>query len=1149
MSRLLVSVSTICFLAALPLRAQRITASLGGTVQDPTGAVVPNATIRITNEATSNVVTETSDGQGHFLAPSLLPATYDVEIDATGFKHLLRKGITLDVDQSANLTFALEIGTPTESVQITGENPMLDTEDAEVGQVISGRNIVNLPLNQRNPFSLILLSPGVTGSIGNSFTGLQINVNGGRSGTTDVLLDGVPSAPPTDDYKALTIFPSVDAVQEFKVQTSNYSAEFGLSGGGIINVIYRSGSNEFHGSVYEFLRNSVMDANNFFSNRQGVPLASFKRSQFGVTVGGPVLIPKLYNGRNKTFFFADYEGLRQRSAATASGTVPTPAERGGDFSQDTTSSGAKITIYNPYPTTLAGSTYVRSPFAGNAIPSSMINPVAANVTKFYPLPNTVGTNGTQVNNWYAASVAPYNIDQGDIKIDQIISDRQRFSVRFSKRNPTSDPAIYFPSSIEIAQDAATNIQNAIGGAFDYTFSASPTYLVEFRWGVSRTIYEISTVSDGYDPTQLGFPSYITQTANALTFPGFEVSNYIGIGAGSQVSLGVLGMMTQSWSLANTKVFSRHTLKFGAEVRALTNNVDQEGRSTGDYSFSAALTQGPNALTSSSTSGDPFASFLLGLGGGTLTHNFKIIDTVSQYVAGYIQDDWKASSRLTLNLGLRYDLFNPRTERHDRMTFLDLTASSPLAGPSGLTNLMGGLGYVGANGNSRQQNVAYYKNFAPRIGLAYQAAKQVVIRSGFGLFYQDSPNEAAATVNQTGYRSDSTFYGTIDGVTPAYTLSNPFPQGFVPVTGSSLGLLTGVGTGIAAPYQSSPTPYSENWNFDVQYQLPHNWLIDTAYVGNHGVDLTYTGQINQLPDQDLALGSKLLTTVPNPVYGLITASGPLSGQTVQERYLLAPYPQFTSVQVVNAEGATSSYNALQLRLDKRFSNNLTMLLSFTGGKMLDDWSSNNTSNFNGDGTNQDAYNLRNDWSNSTADVSKRFVGSFVYSLPFGNKQRFGAHWNRFTDAILGGWQANGIFTAQTGTPLALTASNNANIFNPGERPNTNGQDAGLNGSVESRLNEFFNVSDFSQPATYTYGNVARTLPNIRGPGLRNLDFSLFKNFNITERWQLEFRAESFNAFNTPQFGNPNTSVTSSSFGVITTQANSPRQTQLALKILF
>jgi hypothetical protein len=393
-------------------------------------------------------------------------------------------------------------------------------------------------------------------------------------------------------------------------------------------------------------------------------------------------------------------------------------------------------------------------------------------------------------------------------------------------------------------------------------------------------------------------------------------------------------------------------------------------------------------------------------------------------------------------------------------------------------------------------------------------------------------------------------GTADGVTPYNYLSNPFPGGsFLPVSGNTLGLLTSVGTSIGAPQVWSPTPYSENWDFDLQYELPGKWMVDGAYVGSHGVDLTTTGNDNQLPASYMALGSQLLQTVPNPFYGLITTSGSLSGPTVQLRYLLAPFPQFTGVQVVNAEGATSLYNSLQLRLQKRFSQGLTLLVSYTASKMMDDASSNNTSNFNGTGTNQDAYNWRGDWSLSTADVSQRFVASFVYALPVGRDRRFGAHWNHFVDAVLGGWQTNGIVTLQRGTPVTLSASSVCQIFCSGERPNSNGQNAALSGSVVNRLNEYFNVADFSQPASYTFGDVTRTLPNIRAPGLENLDFSLFKNFLITERVRLEFRAETFNAFNTVQFGGPNGSVTSTSFGVITSQANAPRQNQLALKIVF
>jgi hypothetical protein len=1139
----------LVLLMALPVSAQRITASLGGTVRDPSGAAVPNTIVRVSNTGTTSTVEQKTDDGGRFLIPALPAGQYDITLSATGFKEVRRKGVTLDVNQDAQIDFTLEVGSAQERIEVTGEAPLLQTGSAEMGQVINNRNIVNLPLNQRNPFSLIMLAPGVTGSVDSTMTGLKFNVNGGRSGSTDVLLDGVPSTPPTDSFNALTIFPSVDAVQEFKVQTSNFSSEFGISGGGIINVIYKSGTNDLHGSVYEFLRNSVLDANNFFSNRSGTPLASFKRNQFGFSVGGPIVIPKVYNGHNKTFFFGSYEGLRQRTASTLTATVPTQAERGGDFSQIKTTNGTPITIYDPLTTTKVGANYLRTPFAGNVIPANRINPVSNKVLNYWPLPNTTGTNGTQNNNYFASGSSPYNVDQYDVKVDHIISDRQRLAVRISQRYPYSSPAALLPADIDIAQNASSVNQNGSGAAFDYTFALNPTYLMEFRYGVSRVVYNTSTFGDGFDPTTLGMPSYLHDDVNFLTFPGFGPAGYLAIGSGSQLSVGDLDMMSHAWSLANTKVFSRHTLKFGVEARLLINNSDQKGRATGDYSFGANFTTGPNALGASSTTGDGFGSFLLGLGSGTLTHNFKIISTNSRYWAGYIQDDWKISDRLTFNLGLRYDLFLPRTERHNRQNYMDLTSLSPLAGPSGIPNLTGGLAYVGVNGADKEQNYTNFTNFSPRFGFAYKAANRIVLRGGYGIFFTNQPTAAAATVGATGFRTDTTYFGTLDGYTPNNDISDPFPGGaFLPVTGSSLGLLTNVGQTISAPLRYSPSTYMQNWNFGVQYQLPGEWLLDVAYSGSRGVNLLWSPSYNQLPVSDLALGSQLLQNVNNPFYGLITGSSPLAGKQVQLRYLLAPYPQFTGVNWGYQPGASSAYHAVQVKVDKRFGNGLSLLLSFTGSKMMDDASSNN-GNFNGSGTSQDAYNRKSDWSLSTIDVSKRLVVSGVYELPFGRKRHWGNNWNRATNLFLGGWQANGIFTAQTGTPLALSASNVANIFNPGERPNNNGQSAALSGSVQDRLNQYFNTSVFSQPANYTLGNVARTLPDVRSPGLAGIDFSLFKNFAITERWSLEFRAESFNLTNTPQFSPPNTTVTSTSFGVISSQLNTPRQNQFALKLLF
>ncbi len=1148
----------IVLLALIAVRcsAQKITASLSGTVRDSSEAVVPGAQVRISNEDTGSVVQLATGQDGRFDAPALPAGRYDVAIQLTGFKRLDVKALVLDVDQSVDLPFVLQLGAASETVEVRADPPVLETDSSELGQVISNRSIVNLPLNQRNPFSLILLAPNVTGTVGSGMTGLQFNVNGGRSGTTDVLLDGVSSSPPTDSFNGLSIFPSVDAVQEFKVETNNYAAEFGLSGGGIINLIYKTGTNSFHGSVYEFLRNSVMDANNFFANRQGIPLASFKRSQFGASFGGPVLLGHLYNGRNRTFFFVDYEGLRQRTAANVLASVPTPAERNGDFSALKTASGQPITIYDPATTTLVGSTYIRQPFMGNTIPLNRRNAVAMAVSKYWPAPNLPGTGGGQINNWAASASAPYNINQYDIKLDQNLGDRQRLSFRISQRNPISEPTLFFPQASSAAQGSTSTVHNgaslsnnAIGGGVNYIFDKSPTDIIEFRYGVYRVVQKTGLISAGFDPTQLGFPGYIASTANALFFPGFEFQNYYSLGQGSDLTAGTLGMMSHTWILSNTKTRSGHTLKFGGEFRALIDNLNQTGRASGDFSFTPALTEGPNAQVASSTAGDDFASFLLGLGGGTVTHNFKIADTTSQYLGFYAQDDWKTTQTLTLNLGLRYELFVPRVERHNRDVYLNFTAPSPLAGPSGISNLQGGLEYVGVNGNPRTQFDMPFRNFSPRLGLAYALTRRAVLRAGYGIFYSISPTEAAGTISQTGYRTDSTYFGTIDGVTPANTLSNPYPTGFVPVTGSSVGLATATGTSISGPIRYTPTPYTQGYSAGVQYQLPKDWLVESTYTGSHGSQLLWNAGFNQLPISDLSLGSQLLQTVPNPFYGVITNAGPLSGPTVQKRYLMAPYPQFTGVAWGYQPGASSDYNAVIVRVEKRFVHDLGFLAAFTGGKSMDDSSSNNTGNFNGNGTQQDFYNRHGDWSLSTFDVSRRFVASLTYNLPFGHGRQLGAGWNTIENGFLGGWQMNGIFTWQNGNPLALSATNVANIFNPGERPNTTGQNASLGGSVETRLSHYFNTSVFSQPLPYTLGNVTRTLSDVRTPPLRNLDLSVFKNFHAGEHLTAEFRVEAFNAFNTPAFAGPNTTVSSSSFGVITAQANAPRQLQLGLKLLF
>jgi hypothetical protein len=1137
--------------------AQRITASLAGATRDSSSAIIPNAMVTVTNTGTQVSTTAKTDSEGQFQFSSLPPGPYAITVDANGFKRLVRSGLVLDVDQTAHLDLVLEIGSTSEIIEVNSAEPLLETQSSDSGQVINNKSIENLPLNQRNPFSLILLVPGVSGTVTSTFTGLQFNVNGGRAGTTDVLLDGVPSAPPTDGTNALTIFPSVDATQEFKVQTSNFSSQFGNTGGGVINVLYKSGTNNLHGSIYDYFRNSYLDANSFFSNQEGVALPSFKRNQFGFSLGGPVYIPKLYNGRNKTFFFVDYEGLRQATATPILTTVPTLAERAGDFSADTTSTGSPITIYDPTSTVASvspsGSTsYSRTAFFENKIDPSRFDPVAANILKYYPLPNQPGTFGR--NNYFVNSSAPYTINQYDIKVDEVISTRQRMSFRFSKRNPVSGFVPYLPAAIEVASPSTTSSQPSIGAGFDYSFAKSSTYIFELRAGVSHVYQNATAPSSGFDPTTLGFPSYLAAAAlatskSALTFPAIIPAGYVQIGTGNFGSIGSAGYLGDTFLINNTKIHGQHTLNFGGEFRILANNDNQVGEATGNYSFGTNFTQGPNALTASSTSGDGFASFLLGLGSGSVTHYFKVVDTISHYAAGYLQDDWTLLDNLTLNLGVRYDLFLPRTERYNRATYLDLNVISPL---TGIPGLKGGLEYPGVNGNPRTVTDTEYKNFSPRLGFAYHPINALVVRGAFGIFFTNNPNQAASTVQNTGYRTSTSYLGTIDGATPNNYLSNPFPGGsFTPVTGSSLGLFTGTGGGVSASIRRQPSPYTENYNLGIEYQMPRNWMIGISYVGNHGVQLPYNPTYNQLPDSDLALGGQLLTTVPNPLQGQVQVAGAISGSTIQKRYLLSPYPQFTSVGGIVVAGAISHYDSVQIRLEKRFSKDATLLLSYTGSKSLDDDSIGFAGNFGTNGTYQDASIplMQDSYSLSTFDVSRNLVVSGVYSLPFGHGEHFGGSWNRVIDTLLGGYQLNGILSLHNGNPLAFSANNVANILNPGERPNTNGQNASLGGRTESRLNRYFNTADFSQPATYTFGNESRTSGYLRAPGLRNIDLSIFKQFAVTNLIKTELRAEAFNAFNTPQFAAPDTGVSDSTFGVISSQANTPRQVQIALKVLF
>ncbi len=1112
--------------------AQSFTGSILGTVRDSSGAVVPNASVTVVNTGTNAKTTAQSDEHGIYIAPLLPPGSYSLEVSAAGFKKFVREGITLQVNQQAQVDVALAIGEVAESVVVTADVTQLETTTSTIGKVVDNRRIVNLPLNTRNVYSLVFLTPGVSGTVGNNYGEMRYSVNGARARMLDTLIDGVSAAHATvTGFSGISVFPSVDAIEEFKVMGANYSAEFGRSMGSVLNVVFKSGANQLHGSAYEFLRNSVLDANNFFDNTRGRQLASFRRSQFGGTLSGPIR-------RDKTFFLVAFEGLRERGFANRTFTVPTALERQGDFSQTRAQNGQVIQMFNPFTTRAnpGGSGFIRDPFSGNRIPAAMFDPVAVNAVKYYPQPNTPGNAVTNQNNYSQSGSAQSNITQHDYRVDQMISPSQRFFARYSTRLNESVPVVSFPRDLAIAEGRIIEEDHVHGAVADYTNTVNPSTIFNARLGFARTLYKYNNQGLGFVPSSLALPRDIDVAVDRQMFPRFSTGNYVDLGGGDHRYNAFMSYT----ALANvTKIVGKHNVKTGFEGRMLRVNV-WEASSNGVFNFSASMTQGPNPQAASATAGNGLASLLLGSGSsGQIIQGFKNVAVQSFYWAAYIQDDWRITPKLTLNLGLRWDIDTPRTERFDRMNYFDPFAPSPLA--SVFPGLTGGLVFVGRDGRPRHDSPYDTNNLAPRLGLAYQLTPKTVFRAGYAHLYGISHQAAHGTFGTQGFRRDHPWVTSLDGITPLNLLRNPFPDGFPPATGASAGLLTQVGASISAFVENTVAPWTRQMSVSIQHEFPAGILLDTAYVGTRGFQLFRNGEggrsINQLYPEAFALGSRLNELVDNPFFGRIT-SGVVAARQVRRGQLLRPFPQFDTVTPMFESGGSSFYHALQVTASKRYSHGLQFEGSYTWSKNIDDGESH-----------QNSYDIRSTRALAPIDLTHRFVIGYIYDLPFGRGRKFGGQWSRLLDVALGQWQFNGITTFQSGTPISISANNTAGLFNNQTRPNNNGRSAKLSGPVHKRLNRYFDTTVFGQPVPFTFGNAPARLPDIRVDGIRNFDLSLFKDFVLRERLKLQFRSEFLSAFNTPRFGGPNTSVTSASFGVISSQANAPRQIQFGLKLLW
>ncbi len=1139
----------ISFLPAL-VWAQSFTGTISGTVQDASGAVVPAASLALINTNTNERRAQPGNQDGSYLFALIPPGRYRLEAEASGFKKLVRSNLVVEVNQSLRIDVALEVGNAAESIQVTAETPLLQPNTSSLGQVVDNRKIVEFPLAGRNAFALISLTAGAQplGEFGNlparanAYAAGYFSMNGSQPLSNETLIDGVPANAATTNAPGLT--PSVDAIQEFKVQSGNFTAEFGRTGGGVVNLVFKSGTNQLHGTMYEFLRNSALDSNNFFNNRGGRRKARNALNQFGATAGGPLI-------HDRTFWFLSYEGLRDRRAISQTYTIPTPEQLQGDYTATLNPQGQAITIADPAttrPNPAAAGSFLRDLFPGNRIPANRIDPVAARVRTFWPQPNSGGTGPARVNNWTGAGVGPNIQDQFSVRMDHSLSDRHKVFGRFSWSNINRGGFDFFSNGAGWVNPGGSGLPidvNARNLSLDDTYTFTPTLLLNLRYGFVRQWVARDPPLAGLDLTTLGFPAEFNSQVGARALPSFMPNGFRAIQQRGTDNIR-RGDLTHSVQGNITKVTSRHNLKTGADYRSILLSEFEPVISQGQFFFDGRFTSS-DPLRILGNSGHSIASMLLGLPN---SGNIDIQPPISvnyRYFGGYIQDDFKVNQKLTLNLGVRYEVETGRSERYNRLSFFDTTAANPLGARVGIPDLRGGLRFVGVDGNGVRQKLTNRNNWGPRFGFAYQINSRTVVRGGYGLFFLPNTGDGAGPANANeGFTSVTQFVSSLDGgITPADRLSNPFPRGVVRGPGSSQGLLTQLGQNLTTVRYADRSAYSQAWNFNIQRELPGNFLFDIAYAANKGTSLPVNVEFNQLPDQYLSLGSQLLAQVPNPFREFV-AVGTLSQTTVARGQLLRPFPQFANVLHRDVRTGSSIYHSLQLKLEHRFSHGFSLLGAFTGAKQIGSPLSHAVVSDPGFQNN----NQRSlDRSLTGFDVARRVVLSGTWELPFGKGRPLLSAARGTLGLIVSGWQVNSIVTLQGGFPLGLTtASNQTNSFGGGSRPNNNGTSATLSGSDRSRLDRWFDTSVFSQPATFTFGNTARTLPDTRSPGITNVDFSITKVTRITERVSTQFRTEFFNGFNHPNFGSPGSALGNANFGVISS-ALDPRIIQLGLKVLF
>jgi len=1136
---LTLSAAALFFVVALvtPGAAQENRATIVGTITDQNGASIPNAAVKATNIETNAVTTTTSNGAGLYTLPFLPVGKYQISISANGLKTALRDGVELRVGDRIQLDFSLEVGNVTETVNVTADAPLLETATASRGQVIDEAKVRDLPLLGRNPFLLAVLASGVhiqptQGSI--SFRPFDnggmdnISINGGRPFSNAFLIDGAPNTgTERNTIGSLAFVPSPDSVQEFRVQSNTYDAQFGRTGGGTINVSLRSGTNQLHGSLYHYFRNDILNANSFQNNANNNKRTAFRWNQPGLVIDGPVRIPKVYNGRDKTFFMFSWEKIISSIPAPVTQTQPTAEQRNGDFSKTLQANGQPITIYDPLTTTCTGNTCTRTPFANNLIPANRIDPVAKKILEFIPAPNQPGNAQGFFNHFNSPNARTDEYDLFTTRLDHNLSDNHKLSGRWLRNN--RHEARGLAGYQEVASPFFLHYRKNYGGGIDLTSTLSPTLVSNFKINFIRHEFAIQQYGDGFDFTQLGFPAALAAQVPRKFFPRLSFTDYSNIGnTGSQFTFSDLS----SFSETLNKTVGNHALKFGGEARVQRDNYDFPTSSFGNFAFTKGFTQ-RNPLAADAASGNAFASFLLGYpasGSVPINPSFAYQHL---YYGLFLQDDWRVSRRLTLNLGLRWDYESPTSERFNQLNAgFDQTSPSPFQVPG--LQLKGGLLFV-----SEDNRLPYKRdlnNFGPRAGVAYQLTEKTVLRGGYGLSYLPAFDPGTAN----GFSVSTTYVASTDGnLKPANSLSNPYPVGLVQPIGSSQGLQTLVGQGFTFYDTNVKIPMNHQFSFGIQREIPWNMVVDISYIGSRTRSLSTAKGINEVSAADLAQGAAYLNAqVTNPFAGRLPGTA-INGATVVRSQLLRPFPQFTGLTEDRRTIGRAWYNSLQVRLEKRLSQGFHYLLSYTFSKNMEAIGYLNSQ----DPIGQLASVVTGDY------APHRLMISGGYDLPlFKNSSA----WLR---NIAGGWKVNGIAALQSGVPIGTPGG----VFLIGDPRLPEGQQSRarwFNTCTLTAAGARQNCASASetpvfqiQPA-FTLRSHSTRFSNIRTSRPPQIDLSLFKTFTLKEGLALQFRAEAFNFANTPWFGGPNTTATSSAFGVVTpSQNNDQRNVQLALKLVF